>query len=357
MALFYADGLGDKTYGLRLDRRFVSSETKYAGGISIQRMYTTEDLDSLTIPEPFKYNLQDYWLGRSFLLNRESVSRIFLGIRYTNNNVFDRPFILPDSYYYLQKYRIFLGSVAFSRQKYYKTNLIYSYGRTEDLPYGGLVSLTAGIEKNEFKERYYSGISVSAGGTLKNLGYFYSSAGAATFLTSKRTEQGVMLLRTVWFSNLFYLGSSRVRNFVKVDYTRGFGRYSDEYLVFDRTDGFAGFRSDSARGEQRLSLSLESVVFKPGNSYGFRFAFFGFAEIGFLFGTNEFARDGEALSSIGLGLRIRNDNLVFNTLQIRLGYFPNLPPYSKTNYFLLSGEKLLKPDNFDPGAPSLLPYR
>jgi hemolysin activation/secretion protein len=99
------------------------------------------------------------------------------------------------------------------------------------------------------------------------------------------------------------------------------------------------------------------VLFSPINFYGFRFAFFGFVDLGILFGTNEFARNGEVLSSIGLGIRIRNDNLVFNTFQIRLGYFPNLPQYSRVNYFLVSGEQLLKPENFDPGPPIPLPYR
>jgi hypothetical protein len=109
-------------------------------------------------------------------------------------------------------------------------------------------------------------------------------------------------------------------------------------------------------GRQRLAVNLESVLFSPVNLYGFRFAFFGFADMGFLFGTNEFAKQGEILSSIGLGIRIRNDNLVLNTLQVRIGYFPNLPDYSRVNYFLVSGEQLLRPQNFEPGPPTLLPY-
>ena len=120
-----------------------------------------------------KYNLQDYWLSRSFLFNKESVSRFIIGARYTNNNVFDNPFILPESYHYLQKYKIFLGSVAFSVQKYYKTNLIYGYGRTEDIPYGGLLNITLAKEINEFKKRFYLGSYLSTGESISSLGYFY----------------------------------------------------------------------------------------------------------------------------------------------------------------------------------------
>ena len=355
--VYYYDGLGKKTYGFDLSRKLVSSTTRYAGGISVREMFTSDDLDSLSVPEPVKYNLQDYWLLRSFLINKESVIRLIVGARYTNNNVFDHPFILPESYHYLQKYKMFLGSVSLSVQKYYKTNLIYGYGRTEDIPFGGLLNIILGREINEFKSRIYLGSSLSVGESISSFGYFYGSAGFGTFLNNGNTEQGMLLLRGNYISNLSYLGRSRIRNFVNIDYTRGFDRYSDEYLVYRCENGFSGFRNDSIGNEQRLSLSIESVLFSPVSLYGFRFAAFGFADFAFLFGTNDFVGSGDILSSIGIGVRIRNDNLVLNTLQIRLGFFPNLPEYSRINRLIISGEQLLKPSNFEPGPPSLLPYK
>ncbi|HZK60832.1 MAG TPA: hypothetical protein VFC41_02065, partial [Anaerovoracaceae bacterium] len=358
--LYYLDGLGEKTYGFGLNRKLVSSTTKYAGGISVRQMYTTEDLGNLPVPEPLKYNLQDYWLLRSFLINKTRVSRIILGARYTNNNVFDRPFILPDSYYKLQKYRIYLGSAAFSIQKYYKTNLIYSYGRTEDIPHGGLFRVTVGREYNEFNEyrkRTYMGAEIAVGKSTKALGYFYSYAGLATYLNGNQTEQGLFSIGIKYFSNLLKFGNNMNRNFVYIDYTRGFDRFTDEFLVYINDNGFSGFKNDSVRGTQRLSVNLESVLFSPVNLYGFRFAFFGFSDIFFLSGTNQIIGDGFTLSGIGLGIRIRNDNMVFNTLQVRLGFFPFPPSYSKINHLTISGEQLLRPNNFDSGPPSIIPYR
>ena len=354
--LYYFDGLGRRTYGFDLSRKLISSTTKYAGGISVREMFTSEDLDTMLVPEPLKYRLQDYWLSRSFLIDRESVSRIILGARYTNNNVFDHPFILPDSYHYLQKYRMFLGSLAYSIQKFYKANLIYGYGRTEDIPYGALLNMTLGKEINEFKKRIYAGINLSFGESVQSLGYFYTSAGFATFLNENRTEQGLLSFRTNFISNLIRAGRYRIRNFVNFDYTRGFGRYSDEHLIFSKENGFSGFRNDSIGDNQRLCISLESVLFSPINIYGFRCAFFGFADLGYLFGANEFAGSGEILSGLGLGIRIRNDNLVLKTFQIRIGFFPNLPLYSRVRYLLVSGEQLLTPHNFEPGPPSLIPF-
>lgn len=355
--VYYHNGLGEKTYGLSLSRKLVSSTTKYTGGISVSQMYTTVDIDTLIVPAPLKYNLQDYWLARFFLLNKESVTRIIIGARYFNNNVFARPVILPDSYYSLQKYRIFLGSAALSIQRYYKTNLIYSYGRTEDIPYGGLFKVTVGKEINEFKKRSYLGAEISLGKSSQALGYFYASGGLATYLNSHRTEQGILSFKMKYFSNLVTLGKNRIRNFVYIDYTRGFDRNTDEHLLNYSDNGFSGFKNDSVSGIQRLNLSLESVVFSPVNLYGFRFAFFGFADFSSIAGSNQIFATGTSLSGLGLGIRIRNDNLVFNTFQLRLGFFPNPPQYSRINYLTTSGEQLLKPSNFESGPPSIIQYR
>jgi hypothetical protein len=200
--LNYYNALGKKTYGLNLSRNLISSTTKYAGGMSVSQTFTSEDLDTLPKPHPLKFINQDYWLLRSFLIDRVSVTRIITGIRYKFNNVFERPEIDPNSYLPLQKYKFFIGMAALSIQKYYKTNLLYSYGRTEDIPYGILLRLSAGLEINEFKRRPYTGIDFSLGHSIGNIGYFYSSAGIGTYFNGKQTEQGILLLRMKYFSNL-----------------------------------------------------------------------------------------------------------------------------------------------------------
>jgi len=358
--IYYLNGLGDQTYGFDLSRKLVSSSTKYAGGISIKHIKTKDNLGTLAVPEPLKFNSHDYWLSRSFLIDKESVTRIIIGGRYLRNNVFDRPIIQPDSYFNLANYRMYLGSFAYSVQKYYKTSLIYGYGRTEDIPYGGLLRVTYGSEFNEFnkyRKRSYIGTEFSFGKSNKTLGYFYISTGLATYLDGNLPQQGILSLNMKYFSNLVTFRNNKIRNFINFDYTKGFERNIDESLRFVSNNGFSGFKNDSVYGKQRLTVSLESVLFSPANIYGFRFAFFGFTDFSWLFATNEAIGNGIALAGIGLGIRIRNDNLVFNTFQIRLGFFPNPPMYSKINNLTVSGEQLLRPNNFDSGPPSIIPYR
>jgi hypothetical protein len=355
--LNYYNALGMETLGGTLTRNLISSETKYAGGISIKYMFTTEDLDTLPEPVPLKFTYQDYWLQRSFMLNKTNVSRIIVGGRYINNNILQRPEIRSDTYYSLQNYKLYLGSLAYSRQKYYRTSLVYGYGRTEDIPYGFLLRTTGGIELNEFKKRYYIESDISFGTTVKSVGYFYMLAGYGSFINDYNAEQAVLTLRMRYFSNLLPIRGSMVRNFLNVNYTRGIARYEDEYLKVLRENGFAGFRNDSLRGGQRVTMSFETVFFSPYNLYGFKFAFFGFADMSFLAGTHQLISNGTILSGLGIGIRLRNENLVFNTLQVRIGYYPNPPAYSDINALTLSGEQPLRPSNFEPGPPAVYKYQ
>lgn len=357
MDLNYYNGLGKKSYTVTLYRNLVTSETKYAGGILLRQMYTSADLDTLPIPQPLQYSYQDLWLMRSFLIDRNSVTRIIGGLRFINDNIYERPQIDPNSYYALQRKELFLGSITFSRQKFYKSNLIYSYGKAEDIPYGGLFRITGGIERNEFKNRAYLSADGAIGGSLPKLGYLQLSTGLGSFLRDGTPEQGELISKLVYVSNLIFLGTYKIRNFVNMDYTKGFNRYSDEYMRMTREKGFTGFRNDSIKAVQRVRLNLESVLFSPLNYYGFRFAFFGFADMAFVKGPNQFTSRGLLLSAVGIGIRIRNDNLVFSTFQVRLGFFPNAPDYSLTNNLWISGEQQLRATTFDPGPPALMIYK
>jgi hypothetical protein len=355
--LNYSHSLGTRKYGINLSKDLISSTTKYAGGVSVRQTYTSVDLDTMPKQQPLKFNYQDYWLMRSFLIDKESVTRIIAGVRYINNNVYQRPLINPDSYLTLQRYMFFVGSLSLSVQKYYKTNLLYSYGRTEDVPYGMMLRISAGSELNEFKRRTYTGIDYSFGKSVENVGYFYGSTGVGSYFNGNKSEQGVLLLRMKYFSNLVFIGRYKFRNFVNIDYTRGFVRYSNEFLVIPKVNGFSGLRNDSLRGNRRVILSLESVVFSPRNYLGFKIALFGFSDFAYITGTREITFRGGYLTGIGIGLRIRNDNLVFNTFQVRLGFFPYPPLYSRITNVIVSGEQLLRPANFDPGPPDVIPYR
>jgi len=356
LKLQFSDGLGTTNLGGVFSRDFVTSETKYAWSASLLFTSTSKDIDTMAVPAPLRFTWQDYWAARSFMLDRGSVTRLIVTARYMHNNVFRRPAIDDFSYYRLQNYQTVTGSVAITSQRFINTSLIYSYGRTEDIPYGYMLEILGGREKNEFKWRSYGGVSVSYGNFFTGAGYLYAGAGVSAFYNKGKTEQGMVQGSLRYFTPLAHAGKSRIRTFVNIKYTRGFNRYADECLYF-RDDGLIrGFRNDSLSGGTRLTLSMEPVLFLPRPVIGFRFALFAFADAGVL------AREGfmeggyHTVTALGAGVRIRNDQLVLNTLQIRLTWYPNSPPWSETSWITANSLIKLKPPRFEPDPPGVTPF-
>ena len=355
--LEYSNALGQEFYKASIERPFITATSKYAGGFSIRETFTTDDLDTLEVREPVEYNLFDTWIGRSFLIDSSNMTRLVISARYINNNVYRRPEITSSSFYSLQKYKLYLVSLSLISQRFYKTNLLYNFGRTEDLPYGGKLDIIYGKEFNEFNKRNYFALRASTAGLAEKVGYFYGSVDVGAFSNDFVTEQGIFDFRLNYISNLISKGRYRLRSFVNLRYTGGFYRFDDEYLKVNNTYGIRGFYNDSIRPRQRLLFSHETVGFSPHYLYGFRFVFFGFTDLALISKDNKFNLDTDLIAELGLGVRIRNDNLILKTIQLRFSFFPFSPPYSSLNNFDITGEKQLEPPGFDPVEPSIIKYR
>jgi len=354
--LHYRDAFNRRIAGIDISRKFLTPYTKYAGGITVNETYILEDLDSLIIPQPVEYNNYDMWFGRSYLLD-DNLTRFVISARYINNNVWNRPEITSDSYYEYQKYRIYLGSLSLVSQRYYKSNLIYNFGRNEDIPYGGILELTYGKEYSEFDDRDYISVKSAFGNFIPNLGYLYGRGIVSTFLRENNTGQGLLQLHLKYISDLYDLKSYKLRLFGDLDYTMGFYRYQDEYLDIGEENGIRGFKNDSLFPDKRLYLNLEAVAFSKAFIYGFRFALFGFADIVLFARDKMFYEYDNMVAGFGIGFRIRNENLIFNTFQVRFGLYPGAPPHSILEYVDIDGEKLLNPPGFDPVAPGVVKFR
>lgn len=354
--LEYKDAFNRRVAGVDISRKFLTAYTKYAGGIAVYESYVLEDLDTLTIPEPVEYNNFDLWFGRSYLIDNNFTRAVISG-RYINNNVWNRPEITSTSYYAYQKYKIYLASFSLVSQRFYKSNLIYNYGRNEDIPYGGIVELTYGKEYSEFDIRDYISIKSAFGNFVPNVGYIYGRGIISTFVKENRTEQGLLQLHFKYISDLYDLRSYKLRLFGTLDYSRGFYRYEDEHLTIGEDNGIRGFRNNYLFPDQRLYLNLEAVAFSKVFFYGFRFAVFSFADIVLFARDKMFYEYDNIVSGFGIGFRVRNENLIFKTFQVRFGIYPGAPPHSIMQYVDIDGERLLNPPGFDPQAPGVTKFR
>jgi len=357
LKLSYVNAFSRRITGINLSRDFLTAYTKYAGALSLNESYVLEDLDTLAVSEPVEYNNFDIWLGRSFLLDEHEYLRAVISGRYINNNVWQRPEISSNSYYEYQKRRLYLGSFSLLTQRFYKANLIYNYGRNEDIPYGGILEITYGKEYNEFNRRDYISVRSAFGNFIPGAGYLYGRGIISTFTNNNQTEQGLINLNFKYISDLYDLRSYKLRLFGTFDYSRGFSRFSDEYLIIGENSGVRGFKSDSLFPDQRIFLNLEAVAFSKSFIYGFRFAVFGYTDMVIFSRDQMFYKYDNMVSGFGIGLRVRNDNLIFNTFQIRFGVYPGAPPYSILQYVDIEGERVLNPPGFTPEAPGIIKFR
>lgn len=357
LELDYSDGLGSACIGGVYRRNFITSETRYAWSASVKMTNTTEDLDTMLTPVPLRFVHQDFWGARAFMLNRANVTRLILSGRYIHNNVFRRPEIDDFSYYRLQNYQLITASLAVSSQRFINTSLIYSYGRTENIPYGYMLEVMGGREINEFKYRTYAGLKVSYGNIFTRFGYVYGGFSFSTFYNHGHTEQGMFKTSIRYFTPLIEAGRSKIRTFINLYYTKGFNRYTDEYLFLRNNDLVRGFRNDSITGNKRIVATFEPVLFTPRSFLGFRFAIFAFADAGFLIKGGLTGGEYNNISALGAGVRIRNDQLVLNTIQIRFAWYPNRPPYSESSWVNLDGLVRLKPPGFEPEPPGVITYQ
>lgn len=356
LELGFSDGLGANCLRGQFNRDFVTSETRYAWSASLTMTRTTEDLDTMQAAVPLKYIRHDYWAARSFMLDRETVTRIIAGVRYVHNNVYARPEIDDFSYYRLQNYRQWTGSLSLTSQRFINTSLIYSYGRTEDIPYGYMVEVMGGSEKNEYKWRTFAGMKLAFGNLFNRAGYLYGGLGYSSFINRGESEQGVVQASLRYFTPLIRAGRSKIRIFFNAYYTGGFNRYTDEFLFIRNNDFVRGFRNDSIKGTERVTASVEPVLFLSKPLIGFRFALYAFADAGFL--ANDGFGDGSyyVIPALGAGVRVRNDQLVLNTIQIRLAWYPNVPPWSERSWISVAGIPRLRPPGFEPQPPGMIPF-
>jgi outer membrane protein assembly factor BamA len=360
----YLDRYENQRYGFTVTRDFYAPTTRYAGHLTLYNARTPvrysdpegdyPEITAITI----RYNHLDVWLGRSFQIDRNPFNRqrknftVSLGAQRVK--FVDRPENAEESYYRFQNRTTYLASLTYSQQAHYKTNLIYNFGRTEDIPYGFLLSAVSGKEVNELYNRPYIGANFSSGYFIPKFGYLSGAISYGTFF-HKGADQGAVDFELNYFTNLYVLGKFRQRTFINGQYTRQLYNRLDDQLVIDGDFGIPGFRNDSVLGRHRFNLSLEQDLFTPWDLYGFKFVVYAFSNFSWLGGYDTPIMLSSLYSSFGLGVRIRNNRLIFDTFQIQFAYFPNIPENSRFRYVHLSKETMLQPRDFKPTAPDIMP--
>lgn len=356
--------------GLRasINRDFISPEIMTGGGAEyarVESMYERFNRQDTLLEEFYARSIvRDAWLGRAFRLglanpDADQRTRLVLAARYAKTHFLERPFGISENenQFFHSSERIY-GSISLSQRRFFRDRLVYGYGRTEDIPVGYLFEFTKGYEWREFYNRDYWGARASVGKYIGNLGYFYALAGYETHLREDRSrEQGWVKLETRYVSNLLQIREWRFRQFVTFRYDQGINRFEDEWVTVNNLEGIRGLNSLFFRDTHKLTLNLETVAFTPIDLIGFRVAIYGFTDIGYITDGSKNIWAGTALTGVGAGIRIRNDNLTFKAFEVRFAYFPNVPMGLKNNSTDFAGSPRVRFNDFNTTRPGPRPFR
>lgn len=308
---------------LSVGRDFFTPAIKYAGGAiwyRTQESFYFEEYDTLILP--YTENSFDVWAGRSIEFRKRY--NLILSFRIQDRDFRVRPFVESDSNSFFHNRTLLLSSVSLVKRNYLKSMLIRGFGKTEDIPIGGAVSVLLGKELNEFADRHYWEVNTTLGRYFASVGYFNMYLATGSFMKQGRQEDGLLRLDGTYFSELLKVRRMKIRQFVFASYTKGYARVLDRTL---RIEGkWENENLFAPLGNQRLTGGLETIHFMPWYAYGFQFALFYRLNISWLSNSILFEKRNTFVS-LRAGLRTLNENLVLPVLTIDVGYYVKTTEY------------------------------
>jgi len=352
-------------YNISFSRGYLPPTINTGLGMAYRRIVFDDyylNQDSILTVQAVDLELQSAYLGHTFSIYDAPGSRlhgVYLtpGITIINKHYLKRPFVNPEFTGNYRNSTLLLGSISLSQNNFYKSNYFFEFGRTEDVPFGFRLNLTAGFEAGKDYNRLYSGFSLSASDYINRFGYLFGEISIGGYYKENKLQEGLLKVSLNYASGLYRFRNSHFRLFTRIWYTLGIDRLPGEFLRFDGSNGINGFSSFLLTGQERLSFHVEPVVFTPWVFMGFRFVFFGYASFGVIGSSDETIFDNYLYSAYGLGIRIKNDNLVFNTLELSIGIYPNSPADQSNILFNMGGIPTPRFENFLPRPPGVHAYR
>ncbi len=362
---YYTDNLRTQV-GINFDRPFFSPLAKWGGGLLFSKSFSTylfidSVQNNMELKLPTDYTYFDTWVGKNFRVGnkkklKDKVSNVFTGMRYVDQQYQKRPEARFDIYNELRNQHLYLANVGFSKIKYYKERYISRFGANEDIPLGFTVQLIGGYRQLERDpDRYYTGVSFTNGHLFRSF-YLQSTLTYGSFQNKNSTQKGVASVELFSFSNLMQFGTWYFRQFVRFKYVEGINRDVQENITINAAE-MNGFSSAVLLGKSKAIVNLQTIIYLPYNIAGFKFApilMFGFGQVGNKITDVFFSR---VYQSYGLGLLVRNENLLFNTFEISLSVYPYVPGETGNQFGgSFSSGRNTNFGNFNVGRPDVLPY-
>jgi len=312
---------------------------------STRNMYSSDSL--YFSDDRYRFYHFDAWVGYNInstgftTVAEDRKLRKLVALRLT-----DRQFQeLPGKYSTLYNWRYadltgILGSLSLYRQNFYKSQYIYAFGRNEDIPEGLNLTITAGYTQKQNVTRPFIGFNYQRSSFSVKKNYFSYILRAEGYLHNKNIEDINVLAGFDYFTRLKAMGTKwKQRTFISLGIAKQINTVLNEPLYFNSKFGLPEFKTgadDDVGGSLRATIKAESVFFSPWSIASFRFAPFIFGNTGLFSPYNTRLSVSNIYTTVGAGIRTRNESLIFGTLELKGYYFLKKNFYNENYRFDIS---------------------
>lgn len=330
---FNSGRLEENSFYTSLDKPFVSRYDAWTGAAAFAFRATKNSYvnDSIYKYE-FRYKslITDIWAGYNIghrnRKDKDSEKRLrhFVAMRSFYNKFYAVPDRFKTNYNYsYADINGFLMSYSLYKQNFYRTNFIYGFGRNEDIPEGINGTVVSGYTNKDGIKRAYYGLEFDAT-HYSEKGFFTGyTLRLGTYVNKKKSEDADMVIGINRFTKLYTLSKNwRNRNFLSLNYTRQFKNVLSAPLLLQSEYGLPYFGNNNLFSDTRSTIKFESVFYNLKKTLGFRFAPFIFSDISLLKPLYLPSSNTKGFYAFGGGLRTRNENLVFGTVELKGYVFP-----------------------------------
>jgi hypothetical protein len=343
----------------------VSPYHSWTGGFEIAKHYTENlYLSDSVYNNQYKYNYRivDGWIGHNLGARKrlqqnlpQARLRRLLALRGTHRTYSDMPDAVKDRYEigYSDLVSV-LGAFTLFEQDFYHTNFLYGFGRTEDVPEGFRISFTGGWSKRNNISRPYFSFEYDRAYFSRKNNYWNYSLRAGAFYGNDRIEDISLLASFDYFTRLRKLGNNWfLRHFISGSATQLLNTVQNEPLRLSSDYGIPQLYDPELKASSRITFNAESVFYNTWKLVGFSFAPFYFANVTYLKQLGFLIKTGDVFTAVGGGVRTRNENLVFGTMELRIAFYPRPTPLRNpwnvtfnTNLRYKYETQLVKPPDF-----------
>jgi hypothetical protein len=359
---YWMVGPESRGLGLEVTKQFLTPETRFAGGARVENLWKNQISDPEQIKNDFPYMLYNVWVGYAPVINRFAGKTPLRTQAYITSRISSIQFkhlnpqpdtVFPDHFNLSRK----LISIGIIKSGFVRRNMITGFGRTEDIPVGYQIEASFGTEDSDRVKGTYTGLKIASGVNISQGAHIFSSASIGGYWNNNNFKNGVFNTNLALISRLYKYGTSRIRLYGIASYTQGISRTDLQSLKITPEQFSKTYSNYDNTGHSRLNVKAEAVIFTPIYLLGFRCAFYGFSEIVMLSDKPVHLFKKQALPAFGIGIKVRNEHLVFSTFQFEFTFFPVLDNNNRHLIFSITDQQSAGLELLRINAPNIIEYR